>query len=234
MLGIGLHSTSVVTPQDMASLNVIQVKLLPASYATESLSDVLVHLETAMHRWLMIRDRPERLTEQQVVSTLHNSRNQMRAYHRGIEALLRKCNIAMQLLTGILDINNQTINQEQQLIARGQSDRMEVLTKLSVNDAATVQVISAISAVFLSFAVVAVSRTLESSAKNMTDEIELQAVMAMPLFYLKDNLLVVSPSIWIYVTASVVLTIVILVSWQTWLTRKRKLVTSRLKEGHGV
>lgn len=155
MLGIGFQNISVVKPEDMASLNIIQVKLLSASCAIESSIEILLHLETAMQQWFTIEVKPEPLTRQQMVSTLHNSRYRMEADRRGIEALLQKCPIAMQLLAGILEINNQ-------LIARGQSDRMEVLTKLSVNDAATVQVISAISAVFLSFAVVAVSRAPET------------------------------------------------------------------------
>lgn len=60
--------------------------------------------------------------------------------------------------------------------------------------------------------------------------------MAMPLFYLDQNThtLEVSSSIWIYVTISVVLTILVLGTWQLWLTRKRKRITSRLKDGHGV
>lgn len=59
----------------------------------------------------------------------------------------------------------------------------------------------------------------------------MQAIMAMPIFYLTDTKsLAISPSWWIYLTLAVSLTTLTVTFWRWSLRRKRKAREARLVE----
>jgi hypothetical protein len=71
-------------------------------------------------------------------------------YRDNTAVLLVKCTSTLGVLNSILNLNNQRIAQQQ-------NDRVFYLTTSTVDDSATVRVITAITLVFLSFTAVAVS-----------------------------------------------------------------------------
>ncbi|KAF2168536.1 hypothetical protein M409DRAFT_21286 [Zasmidium cellare ATCC 36951] len=182
MLNIGLKTPNGVSTSDLADINYIESRLTPAQAVLTSIIKLCDDLETMTAE---VKTLLPDAADAQWPRTLSNSRAKLIAFRSNSSVLLRKTANISQMLNSILTFRSQEIMKEQ-------SERVLFLTTSTVDDSATVRVITAITLVFLSFTVVA-------------------AVMAMPLFYLDDSSrLVVSSSLWIYIAVAVPLTVVTL------------------------
>lgn len=151
MMSIGLVIVDAVTPDEMADLFYFESRLLPLASAAAAADRLLVDLQHCSQRWpAHLRNTGPSAKIEEEVEWLENHRSKMTACSSHVTALLIKCERAVQLLDRILNLKSQQIAQQQ-------NTNILALTKSTVDDSATVRVMTAITLVYLSCTVVAVS-----------------------------------------------------------------------------
>lgn len=152
MLCFGFVDPKGVKPGDMSQLDFIRRKITPLEPLLLVFRTTLDGLDNAFHRWRASRPKDcHSKSEQEWLDLICNYRYRTSSYEAYVCGMKEKCSTALQLLNGILDFNNQNI-------ARQQNERVYLLTNSTVDDSATVRVITGITLIFLSFTAVAVSR----------------------------------------------------------------------------
>ena len=149
MLNIGLKDVDGVSPDDITDLKLLESRLLPvepALHAFWQLLDGLNHV--IQHDELSKTLSPVATAEWAQQSS--NYSKKVSAYMNNIRVLNRKCANTAQLLDQLFNFHNQRI-------ARQQSSAVLFLTTKTVDDSATVRVITAITLVFLACTATAVS-----------------------------------------------------------------------------
>lgn len=142
MHGVGFLDERSIVPKDMADLKFYECRLLPMHTALTGLENLLVGLERLFQRWCEHQESPPEV-EHSWSEAVINYRCKADAHKTYLAILLQKCNSAASLLNGIVNFNSQS--------------HTLFLTKATVDDSATVRVITFITLVFISFTVVAVS-----------------------------------------------------------------------------
>jgi len=151
MMNVGLLNVDAVSPDEMADLFFFESRLLPLSSAAAAAVSLCEGLLQCSRRWpahLRITGPSAKIEEE--IEWLENHRNKLAACSNHATALLTKCERAVQLLDRILNLKSQKIAQQQ-------NTNILALTKSTVDDSATVRVMTAITLVYLSCTVVAVS-----------------------------------------------------------------------------
>ena len=144
MLSIGLTDLKSVVASDMAEINFVATRLLPIEAILIASGHVLDGLERISQRWSHHLAGPVSPIQDSLWSGgLFNERNELVAYRSYLHVLMQKCSNVSKLLDGILNFR--------------QSSHVLLLTTSTVDDSATVRVITVITLVFLSFTAVAVS-----------------------------------------------------------------------------
>lgn len=219
MMNIGLLNVDAVSPDEMADLFFFESRLLPLSTAAAAAVRLCEGLLQCSQRWpahLRITGPSGKIEEE--IEWLENHRNKLAACSNHATALLTKCERAVQLLDRILNLKSQKIAQQQ-------NTNILALTKSTVDDSATVRVMTAITLVYLSCTVVAVSLSLliASLVSELTYAVS-KTIFSTPFFELegKAKSLIVSPDFWVYIAISAPLTIVTLGYWRWSLARKRR------------
>jgi hypothetical protein len=144
----GLKDLNGVTPDDIADLSFTERRLVPVDAILASTSRLLHDLG------VFVQSSPitsAGLLTLGLAESFTNAANTATAYRDNVTVLLLKCASTQEVLNSILNLNNQRIAQQQ-------NDRVFYLTTATVDDSATVRVITAITLVFLSFTAVAVRR----------------------------------------------------------------------------
>jgi hypothetical protein len=147
MLTAGLKDLNGVTSDDIADLSFTERRLVPVDAILASTTRLLGDLEQFVQASSVISVSPSKLG---LAEILINAANTATAYRDNVAVLLLKCTSTQEVLNNILNLNNQRIAQQQ-------NDRVYYLTTATVDDSATVRVITAITLVFLSFTAIAVS-----------------------------------------------------------------------------
>lgn len=147
MLNRGLSSKEAANAHDMAKLSLISKRLLPIQPLLLSLMRILDGLENCCSFTLPGFSNAQTLQWQQF---LKSSRDSAMALQDNAQVLQQKLAECSQLLTWILSYKSQCI-------AEQQNERVLQLTHSTVDDSATVRVMTAITLVFLSFTAIAVS-----------------------------------------------------------------------------
>ncbi|KAM0712549.1 hypothetical protein Q7P37_011646 [Cladosporium fusiforme] len=199
MMSIGMVIVDAVTPDEMADLFYFESRLIPLSSAAAAAERLCEDLQQCSRRWpAQLRSTGPSAKIEEEDEWLENHRSKVSACSSHAIALLVKCERARQLLDRILNLKSQQIAQQQ-------NTNILALTKSTVDDSATVRVMTAITLVYLSCTVVA-------------------TVFSTPFFDLKDEnkSLMVSPDFWIYAAVSAPLTIATITYWRWSLARKRR------------
>lgn len=221
---MGLDHEKVVIPENMSSLHYFESRLIPCEAILDSFQQTLEGIKKTIRQHPRLGPGPR-----EVDKIFSNYSNRATAYRSNVKVLLKKCASASQLLNGILNANDQKILREDQRILRQQSERVLYLTRSTVDDSATVRVITFITLIFLTFTSVAVSVIQGWPISILLTK--RKAIMEMPMFYLDDSKsLSMSPSLWIYAAVVIPLTGITMGYWWWSLSRKRRKTQSGLTE----
>jgi hypothetical protein len=147
MLTIGLKDLNGVAANDIADLSSTERRLVPVDAILGATTRLLRDLE---HFVQSNSTLAAGATVGELAELCANLASMTTAYRDNTAVLLVKCTSTLGVLNSILNLNNQRIAQQQ-------NDRVFYLTTSTVDDSATVRVITAITLVFLSFTAVAVS-----------------------------------------------------------------------------
>jgi hypothetical protein len=162
LMSIGLIEVDAVTPDEMADLFFFESRILPLNVAATAAANISEGLQYCSTRLAALSPGAGlSTTADQEIEWLHNYRKHALACASNTSALLTKCERAVQLLDRVLNLKSQQI-------AEQQNTNILALTKSTVDDSATVRVITAITLVYLSCTVVAVSHTLFSKSRPQT------------------------------------------------------------------
>jgi hypothetical protein len=148
MLTIGLKDLDGVVARDIADLSFTERRLIPADAILAATTRLAQDLGNVIQSKTTSTVGP---TGVELVEFCANLASTTISYRDNAATLLVKCTSTLGVLNSILNLNNQRIAQQQ-------NDRVFYLTTATVDDSATVRVITAITLVFLSFTAVAVSK----------------------------------------------------------------------------
>ena len=155
MLTIGMKTIGTVTADDMADLSFVESRLQPAEALLDALDRTLQGLRQFHERWARLDSGIDQCSLAMGPQHIVNMRNSVVAYKQYADTLLKRCHGAFQTLNGVLGVNSE-------LISRRQADRVEYLTTSTVDDSATVKVVTVITLIFLSFTAMAVSLAINT------------------------------------------------------------------------
>lgn len=148
MLTIGLKDLDGVVAKDIADLSFTERRLIPV----DAILGATARLAQDVGNFIQSKTTPSTgLTDEELIEFCVNLASTTISYRENAATLLVKCISTLGVLNSILNLNNQRIAQQQ-------NDRVFYLTTATVDDSATVRVITAITLVFLSFTAVAVSQ----------------------------------------------------------------------------
>lgn len=149
-MSIGLVNVDEVTPDEMADLCYFESKILPLEVAATAAATLYRDLQHCSKRLADHTGNPASFAKAaQELEWLRNYEGKATACANNAGALLTTCERAVQLLDRVLNLKNQQVAQQQ-------NTAILSLTKSTVDDSATVRVITAITLVYLSCTVVAV------------------------------------------------------------------------------
>jgi hypothetical protein len=148
MLTIGLKDLDGVVAKDIADLSFTERRLIPVDAILAATTRLAQDLGNFIQSNTTSTASP---TGVDLVEFCANLASTTICYRENAATLLVKCTSTLGVLNSILNLNNQRIAQQQ-------NDRVFYLTTATVDDSATVRVITAITLVFLSFTAVAVSQ----------------------------------------------------------------------------
>ncbi|KAK3704620.1 hypothetical protein LTR37_013719 [Vermiconidia calcicola] len=185
-------------------LHFLESRYLPVVPALESTKHILRSLQKlCFPRGKKIRTGRSR---QRMIESFELLQNQVASYDAHLQVLLKRCTSTAHLLEQIATSKNQRIAQEQ-------SGYMMELTKSTVDDSATVRVITVITLVYLSSTVVA-------------------TILQTPFFRVSESgHLRVSPQLWIYLVITIPLTLATLYYWR-WQLRRRALKVAKTSQNN--
>jgi len=159
LMSIGLNDVDAVSPDETADLLYFESKTLPLEVAATAAANLCEGLQQCSRRLAdHSRGTASPTKTEQEVEWLRNYRNRATAWASNANALLVTCERAVQLLDRVLDLKSQQIAQQQ-------NTTILALTKSTVDDSATVRVITAITLVYLSCTVVAVSTSISAGVE---------------------------------------------------------------------
>jgi hypothetical protein len=147
MLTIGLKDLDGVVMKDIADLSFTERRLIPVDAILAATTRLAQNIGNFIQSNTTSTTGP---TGVELVEFCANLASTTISYRENAATLLVKCTSTLGVLNSILNLNNQRIAQQQ-------NDRVFYLTTATVDDSATVRVITAITLVFLSFTAVAVS-----------------------------------------------------------------------------
>lgn len=150
LMSIGLVDVDAVTPDEMADLCYLESKVLPLEMAASAAANLCRGLQQCSKRLADHAGSPASFAQaEQELEWLQNYQGKAAACANNAGALLTTCERAVQLLDRVLNLKSQQVAQQQ-------NTAILALTKSTVDDSATVRVITAITLVYLSCTVVAV------------------------------------------------------------------------------
>lgn len=149
MLTIGLKHLDGVVAKDIADLSFTERRLIPVDAILAATTRLAQDIGNFIQSNTTSTAGPTGGVE--LVEFCANLASTTICYRENAATLLVKCTSTLGVLNSILNLNNQRIAQQQ-------NDRVFYLTTATVDDSATVRVITATTLVFLSFTAVAVSQ----------------------------------------------------------------------------
>jgi hypothetical protein len=163
LMSIGLNHVDAVSPDETADLFYFESKTLPLVVAATAAANLCEGLQQCSRKLTDHSRSTESPTKtEQEVAWLQNYQDKATAWASNANALLTTCERAVQLLDRVLNLKSQQLAQQQ-------NTNILALTKSTVDDSATVRVITAITLVYLSCTVVAVSSSISTKAELTFD-----------------------------------------------------------------
>lgn len=210
LLGTKVRHTIEYNYDSLAQLRYIQARCLPLDSIFAGYRRAITELANLSASLLSTNP-----SQSQIAATLSGwtatHKQRLETYQDHSNALKASCEFTVELLRDRLGFKENSSIWE--------------LTKLTVDDSATVRVITVITLAFLSFTVVAVSfipRFMIKGSILTTGK----TIMELPFFHLEEmsEILEVSPQFWIYIAASVPLTILTISYWRfaMWLKARER------------
>lgn len=182
-----------VNHQTLTSVRFIENRIYPLLAIFASLSKTLTTLEK-LNKTIQARSAEQ--TETNAISDiLENHRNQIDAYTENAKFLLKRSGSTAQQLSDTLAFKNQHV-------AQSQSGYMLKLTMSTVDDSATVRVVTLVTLVYLPFSFMA-------------------SIFGMNFFRMgNSNNVVISSEFWIYIVISIPVTVATMMCWRWWKGRQ--------------
>lgn len=206
-----------IKPATLTRARFIETRLHPLVPIFRSYEELFAGL-SSLNDALLEHQTINRLTHIQTKCTLANMERQIAGYSSNVHYLLSKIASMAQLVSDTLALRDQQISLRNQQIAQEQNTQLTEMTRLTVQDSATVRVIGVATLIFLPTTFVAVS---PCSNHRLAKLISIaQTLFGTQLFYLEPSThsLGISPHIWILFAISVPFTLLTM-AW--WLFRKR-------------
>jgi len=183
-----------VNHQTLTSIRFIENRIHPLLAIFASLSKMLTTLEK-LNATIQARGGTQQTETNAVFDLLENYRSQIDAYTENAKFLLKRSSGTAQQLSDTLAFKNQDV-------AQSQNGYMLKLTMSTVDDSATVRVVTLVTLIYLPFSFMA-------------------SVFGMNFFRMNNsNNVVISPEFWIYVVISIPITVVTMMCWRWWKWRQ--------------
>ncbi|OCL04849.1 hypothetical protein AOQ84DRAFT_109095 [Glonium stellatum] len=183
-----------VNHQTLTSIRYLENRILPLPAIFASLSKTITTLEK-LNSTFSTRTGAQQAETNAMADLLENYRSQLDAYNENATFLLKRSGGTAQQLADTLAFKNQ-------YVAQSQSGYMLKLTMSTVDDSATVRVVTLVTLVYLPFSFMA-------------------SVFGMNFFRMGNgNNIVISPEFWIYIVISIPITIATMMCWRWWKARQ--------------
>jgi hypothetical protein len=157
-----------VKPATLTRARFIESRLHPLVPIFRSYEELFTGLST-LNDTLLDCQTINRTSHVQITCTLGNMTRQIAGYTDNVHHLLRKIASMAQLVSDTLALRDQQISLRNQQIAQEQNKQLTEMTRLTVQDSATLRVIGVATLIFLPTTFVAVSLSSQKTRVSEAD-----------------------------------------------------------------